>query len=114
MGIFLQVALGGAIGAVLRYAIGLMVVFPFGTLFVNVLGSFLIGVAYILLADRSFAPLVTIGVLGGFTTFSTFSLDVLKLVENGAIGSAMGYTAGSLILSICAVFLGVALARGLG
>jgi len=112
---FFYVALGGAIGAALRYLTALVVVFPFGTLLVNVVGSFLIGLAFVHLTtrgmDRAMLFAVT-GLLGGFTTFSAFSLDALKLVEKGQWGMAGAYVAGTVTLSLAAVFLGVFFARG--
>ena len=112
--IWIQIALGGAIGAALRYGIGLFLLFPYATLFVNVLGSFLMGIAFVFLASRSAAtPFVMTGILGGFTTFSAFSLDTLKLYEAGRLAAAGGYLAGSVILSLSALILGVVIARGL-
>ena len=108
-----QVALGGAIGAVLRYLTGLALAFPFGTFAVNIVGSFLIGVLWVALADRGpWAPLLITGILGGFTTFSAFSLDALRLWEGGATVQAGTYIAASVISSLIAVALGAALARG--
>ena len=114
MAIF-YVALGGAIGATLRYLTTLLVVFPFGTLAVNVVGSFLIGLAFVHLTTRGFDRAMLFGVtgvLGGFTTFSAFSLDTLKLVEKGQWGLAGAYIVGTVTLSLAAVFAGVFLARG--
>ena len=111
--VIIQVAIGGAIGAVLRYGVGLLVVFPLGTLAVNVVGSFLMGLAFVLLSTRAGAPFLMAGLLGGFTTFSAFSLDVFKLFEAGRLAAAGGYVAGSVVLSVAAVFLGIAIARGL-
>lgn len=108
------VAIGGAIGAVLRYAISASLVFPVGTLVVNVVGSFLMGALFVFLTAKGldkWAPLLLSGMLGGFTTFSAFSLDVLKLFEAGRLGSAGGYIAASVMLSIVAVFAGVLLIR---
>ncbi|MDO7707661.1 MAG: CrcB family protein, partial [Loktanella sp.] len=82
----ISVAIGGALGAVARYLVGLAVAFPLGTLAVNVLGSFAIGLVWALFAARglqAWLPLVMTGFLGGFTTFSAFSLDTLRLVEGG-------------------------------
>ena len=110
----LQAALGGAVGAALRFVIAGAVVFPLGTLVVNVVGSFLMGLAFVLLAERGLdraIPFVMAGLLGGFTTFSAFSLDVLKLFEAGRIGAAGGYVAGSVLLSVLALLAAVALAR---
>ena len=108
-----QVALGGAIGAVLRYLTGLALAFPFGTLAVNILGSFLIGVLWVALADRGhWAPLLTTGVLGGFTTFSAFSLDTLRLVDSGRAPMAALYVLASVTLSLGAVALGHSITNG--
>lgn len=112
----ISVALGGALGAVLRYLVGLAVVFPMGTLAVNVIGSFAIGIVWVLLAARglqAWLPFVMTGLLGGFTTFSAFSLDTLRLVEAGRIVAAGGYVAASVILSIAACALGLWLAKGM-
>ena len=111
----LPVALGGAVGASARFLIGLAVPFPFGTLTVNILGSFLMGVAFVFFADKGldrWALMVTTGVLGGFTTFSTFSLDVLRLYEAGRVSAAGGYVLVSVVLSLVAIFVAVALMRG--
>jgi len=110
------VALGGAIGSVLRYLIGLVVAFPMGTLAVNVLGSFMIGLVWVHLADRGlqhWMPFLMTGVLGGFTTFSAFTLDALRLVEEGRVTAAGGYVLISLILSVVACGAGLWIARGM-
>ncbi len=115
-----QVALGGAIGAVLRYLsnIGAMRLFgsgfPLSTLFVNIAGSFLMGVLVSALATKGgmrFAPFLLTGVLGGFTTFSAFSLDAVTLWDRGQTLTAAGYVAASVGLSIFALALGSLLAR---
>lgn len=109
------VAIGGAIGAALRYLVTLSVAFPFGTLAVNMVGSFLMGLAVVWLAGRGLdrmMPLIMTGILGGFTTFSAFSLDTLKLVETGRMAAAGGYVAASVILSLAAIFLAVWIAKG--
>ena len=106
-----QVALGGALGSVLRFATVSLVGGPVATFAVNVLGSLLIGVLYVTLSARM-SPLLITGVLGGFTTFSAFSLDALKLYETGQPGPAALYVAGSVLLSLAAVALGAALTRG--
>lgn len=118
---FLQVALGGAIGATARYATYRMLAvhgpgFPLATVVVNVIGSFVMGLLAVLMAQRignDYAPLLLTGVLGGFTTFSAFSLDALTLWERGQSGGAAIYIAGSVILSLVAVVAGLALGRGL-
>ncbi len=118
----LQVALGGAIGASGRYLTGVAAVrlmghgFPWGTLAVNVFGSFLMGVLVVALAyggGNRAAPFLITGLLGGFTTFSAFSLDAMVLYERGQIGLAGAYVAGSVILSLAAMMLGLLLARAL-
>ena len=108
-----HVALGGAIGAVLRYLTGLALAFPFGTLAVNIIGSFLIGVLWLALADRGpWAPLLITGILGGFTTFSAFSLDTLRLVETGRAPMAALYVLASVTLSLGACALGHVITKG--
>jgi CrcB protein len=116
------VALGGAIGASLRYlaALGALRLFgpgfPFGTLGVNVLGSFLMGVLVVILSARgatAFAPLLLTGVLGGFTTFSAFSLDALTLWERGDPVLATLYVGASVLMSLAALAAGLFLARSL-
>jgi CrcB protein len=115
----LLVALGGAMGSVARFLVVLgagRVVpgWPIGTLVVNVLGSFAIGVLYVVLTQRvHLAPLLVAGFLGGFTTFSAFSLDALKLWEGGAVVQAALHIAASVILSLAAVALGAAIARSI-
>lgn len=115
--ILLYIALGGAAGALARYGLGGWVQdragfgFPWGTLVVNVLGCLLIGLAMRYLEAVRLAPevraLVTVGVLGAFTTFSTFSYETVALIEDGAWGRAAGYALGSLILGIAAVWVGM-------
>ncbi len=116
-----QVALGGAIGASLRYLsnVGAMRLFgpgfPYATLFVNILGSFVMGVLVVLLAHKGgmrAAPFLMTGILGGFTTFSAFSLDAFTIYERGQPGLAAAYILGSVALSILALSLGVLLTRG--
>jgi len=109
------VAFGGALGAVLRYLVGLAVVFPLGTLAVNVLGSFIIGVVWAVFNAKglqAWLPLVMTGILGGFTTFSAFSLDTLRLVEAGRLAAAGGYVMGSVLLSLMACAIGLWIAKG--
>ncbi|WP_371056478.1 fluoride efflux transporter CrcB [Rhodosalinus sp. K401] len=117
----MQVALGGAVGAAARYLTVLATMrlfgtgFPWGTLAVNVLGSFLMGVLVIVLANLQatrVAPFVVTGALGGFTTFSAFSLDALTLWERGETGTALAYVAGSVTLSLGAIVAGAWAARG--
>ncbi|UUP19414.1 fluoride efflux transporter CrcB [Nitratireductor thuwali] len=120
----LLVCIGGALGAGLRHlgvqwigrALGMS--FPWGTLAVNVAGSFAMGLFIEYLVRRTGAPaeirlFVATGVLGGFTTFSAFSLDVAVLWERGAAFPALGYVLASVIFSILALFAGLWLARSL-
>jgi CrcB protein len=120
----LAIALGGAIGATARFAAvhGISALagtdWPWGTLVVNVIGGFAIGVLVESLAAR-FAEspelrgfLIT-GILGGFTTFSAFSLETIALLQRGALGPAMAYVAASVALSLSATLAGIWSARGL-
>ena len=112
----IQVALGGALGASARYLTGVFATrlfghgFPAGTMIVNVLGSFAMGVLLVVLARKGgqqFAPFLMVGVLGGFTPFSSFSLDALTLFERGQHGVALGYVLASVGLSLAAIVAGV-------
>jgi len=118
----LYVALGSAIGGVSRYLLGGLVqrmldtTFPAGTLLVNVTGSFLLGAIIRYALDTpSLTPEVraflTIGFCGGYTTFSTFSYETMALLEDGEWARAGVYITASVILSLIATFLGLALAR---
>ncbi len=125
MPVLLQVALGGAIGAALRYASGGVAMrllgsgFPYGTMFVNILGSFIMGFAAFYMLERMdgsfgrYAPFLMTGVLGGFTTFSAFSLDAVFLIERGRFLAAVIYMGGSVAFAMLALLLGMALARSL-
>lgn len=106
-----QIAIGGAIGSVLRYLTITAVSAPIGTLIVNVLGSLIMGALFVILSSRAH-PLLLTGILGGFTTFSAFSLDALKLWQGGQVLPALAYVLASVILSLIAVAIGAALARG--
>lgn len=116
-----QVAFGGALGSMARFAVQAAAVrllgpgVPLGTLAVNVLGSLLIGIVFVLLTEKGMmkaAPVMMAGLLGGFTTFSTFSLDALVLWERGQAAAAAAYVLASVVLSLAAVVAGVWLARG--
>ncbi len=117
-----QVALGGAIGASMRYASGVAVTrlfghhgFPVAILFVNVAGSVLMGVFVVAAAHRGLthlAPFVMTGILGGFTTFSAFSLETVTLFERGQTGQAALYVLLSVALSVGGLVAGLWLARG--
>jgi len=120
---FLLVALGGAIGAALRFGAGLWIVrltgggaFPVAILSVNVVGSFLMGLFVVWSQHRGFSawnPFVMTGILGGFTTFSAFSLEAVTLLERGQTGLALAYIGASVGLSLGALALGITLAREL-
>ena len=120
--ILLAVAAGGALGSVARYLAGIGatklfgLAFPWGTLLINVSGSFLIGAFVELFALKWDLPqearvFLTVGICGGFTTFSTFSLEAWLLMERGEWGYAAAYVAGSVVLSIAALILGLQLIR---
>ncbi|MGB3445432.1 MAG: fluoride efflux transporter CrcB [Xanthobacteraceae bacterium] len=116
------VALGGAIGSVGRYLAGIGagklfgVGFPWGTLIINIVGSFLIGVFVESFALRWDLPqaarvFLTVGICGGFTTFSTFSLESFLMIERGEFGPAAAYIGASVVVSILALFAGLQLIR---
>ena len=109
---FLLVAMGGALGSMMRYSFTLLAnLFSlsalWGTLAANVCGAFLIGWAASALQGSSWMIFMTVGVCGGFTTFSTFSSQTLRLLENGQYALALGYALGSVVLSVFFVFLGL-------
>ena len=120
----LAVAFGGAVGAAGRHLVSGQIMrwagggFPWGTLTVNVLGSFLLGVLveYLVLrwsATQEMRGFLVVGLLGGFTTFSAFSLDAVLLLERGSLGPAFAAIAGKAVLSICGLFAGMMLFRQL-
>jgi CrcB protein len=124
MGFFI-VFLGGGLGAALRHGMNLAAArylstaFPFGTLAVNVTGSIVMGLLAGYFAFRGDAPqhwrlFLTTGILGGYTTFSAFSLDAVVLYERGAVGLAMVYVLASVTLSIAGLFAGLWIARAVG
>lgn len=120
----LWVALGGALGSVLRFAVGAIVRgmpslagLPWATLGVNVTGSLAIGaLAGLIAGGNDITPpvraFVMVGVLGGFTTFSTFALEGIDMLQSGSAVKAIAYASASVMLSIGAAALGVTLARG--
>ncbi len=124
MKLLLAVALGGAVGAVARWSsVGLITRwlgtgFPYGILMVNVTGSFLMGVVVESLSARAgpsteLRGFLVVGVLGAFTTFSSFALDVRALLERDEIMLAMLYVAASVLVSVLALFAGIAVVRSL-
>jgi CrcB protein len=123
--LYLIVFLGAGIGGALRHGVNVGAArlfgygFPFGTMIVNIVGSFVMG---LLAGYFAFRPgigqhvrlFLTTGILGGFTTFSAFSLDTALLVERHSYGMAAGYAVGSVAASVSALFFGLALFRGGG
>ncbi len=116
------VAVGGAAGAMLRWLMASSVqkiaggAFPWGTFAVNALGSFLLGFLFVWLIERSTASelvrlAVTIGFLGAFTTFSTYSLESIRLLQEGALSLALGNIMGQVVVCLLLTWLGVQLAR---
>ena len=123
-GILIAIALGGAIGSLLRYFVASAIQspansgFPIGIFIVNITGGLLMGIIVELSALKlNLTPEVraflTVGILGGYTTFSTFSLDSVLLLQRGAYASAALYIGGSVLLSIAALFAGLYLVRTL-
>ena len=108
------VGLGGAVGTIARYSIGLLFAassFPWATMAVNVVGSFTIGVLWSLCADQDWfvewgRGFLLVGVLGGFTTFSAFSLETLLLINDGRMTMAVVYTLATVALCLLGVWLG--------
>lgn len=119
---WLAIALGGALGSIARFAMVGYVTpwlngkFPLGTLVVNLLGSLLIGVAYVLLVEKTTLAVewrlfFITGVLGGYTTFSAFSLELLQLAQQGYVAIALAYAIGSVVLGLLFAYAGVLLAH---
>jgi fluoride exporter len=122
MNMILLVAVGGAVGSVARYLMASSIqtatgwAFPLGTVLVNILGCFLIGVLYVLLVARpdprqDLRALLMVGVLGGFTTFSSFSLETVTMAMTGNFGGATLNVAISVAACLVGTILGVTLAR---
>ena len=121
----LLVAVGGGLGAAARYLAGLWIVarlgadFPWGTFFVNVTGSFVIGIILVLVEGGELPPgarlFLAVGVLGGYTTFSSFSYETLQLLGGeGSLGPVLFNAFGQLLVGLLAVYLGVVCGRVLG
>jgi CrcB protein len=120
----LLVALGGAIGSAARYLAGAFIAnrfgpdFPWGTFIVNVSGSFLIGVILSFVGGGQLPagarPFLAVGIMGGYTTFSTYSHETLQLIQGGEFGAAMFNTLGQVVAGLVGVYLGVVLGRAFG
>jgi fluoride exporter len=121
---YLLVFFGGGLGATLRHAVnvacarGFGTAFPYGTFIINITGSIMMGLiaGYLAFKGEASQPwrlFVMTGILGGYTTFSAFSLDTALLYERSEIGLALFYVLGSVVLSIAGVFAGLALVRHL-
>ncbi len=122
MNLFIAIFLGGGCGALSRYLIIEQFnkltsnSFPYGTILVNILGAFLIGIIYYLLISKiiineQLKVFITIGFLGGFTTFSSFNLDFFKLIESGNISLAVMYALASFLITIVAFYIGYSLSK---
>lgn len=122
MGTLLAIAIGGALGSLARHGVTILFekllggAFPYGILVSNITGSFLVGIALVLVIEKGFLPdmgrpLLMVGFLGGFTTFSAFSLQVTGLLTDGRLAAAAVYVGGSLLLGIAGAATGILLAR---
>jgi CrcB protein len=122
MPIPLAIALAGAVGALARYGVDGFIAqrapgaFPWGTFAINVSGSLLLGLAFTLFTERLTVDAwirggVTIGLLGAYTTFSTFSLETYRLLEDGALGLALANALGSLAAGLLSLYVGVVIGR---
>ena len=124
MGTIIGVAIAGALGAIARYGLGGVIAarfptaFPWDTLLINVTGSFALGLLFVVLTERlNAAPAlraaITIGFLGAYTTFSTFSLETVRLLEDGSYALALLNVGSSVALGLGAAGLGVAMGRAI-
>ena len=122
MPVQVAVAVGGAVGALARYLLDRFIearevaVFPWSTFAINVSGCFIVGVVVAALVDRHHAPAwlrlgLVMGVLGGYTTFSTFGQETLDLIQEGQLPIALVYSTGSVALGVAAVFIGTRTGR---
>jgi fluoride exporter len=122
---YLLVFIGGGIGSAMRHGVNLLcarqfgTAFPYGTLTVNITGSIVMGLlagyfAFKGDAAQGWRLFLMTGILGGYTTFSAFSLEVVTMIERHAVASALGYVLASVVVSVGAVFAGLWAARGLG
>ncbi len=121
---YLLVALGGALGSVARYGAGVMVgkawgsTFPLGTMLINIAGSLAMGlfIGYLARTTPSWQAdarlFVAVGIFGGFTTFSSFSLDAIAMLERGELAQTGAYVIGSVLIGLAALYGGLVLMRG--
>ncbi len=118
----LYIAVGGALGAVARYLLSTWIysrveqIYPFGTFAVNMLGCFLLGLIFKLILEKSIMSselrlMITVGIIGAFTAFSTFSLETLTLFRENNITTALLYVGASIVVGLLAVWLGVVTAN---
>ena len=109
------VALGGAAGASLRFLVGQAVVFPMGTVAVNIAGSLAIGALWVLLEGRAsqLAPLLITGLLGGFTTFSAFGYETIALAREGHLAAAAANGGLQVALGLIAVWIGLSVSHSI-
>ena len=118
---WLSVGIGGAVGAMCRYGIALLIStntlrFPLATLVANGVGALLIGVLYVMIFEKtmineSLRPVLMVGFLGGLTTFSTFSLESMQLIQGGKVILALSYILSSIAVCLLAVWIGMIGAR---
>jgi len=122
---YLAIALGGAFGAMARYGLAVFILerfpsrFPYGTMVINVSGSFIIGFFMTFLSQRihihpNWTLAIVVGFVGAYTTFSTFEYEIFKLVDDGKLSIGFGYLLLSLVLGFVAVWGGIKLARQFG
>jgi CrcB protein len=122
MNTYIVIAVGGAFGAISRFWITTNVdklyaaTYPWGTFIVNLIGCFFIGLLFVLFSEKisladDVRSLLVVGFLGAMTTFSTFSLDALLLIEQGQYGIAFSYLLGSVVVCLIATFVGINIAR---
>jgi CrcB protein len=122
MPVVLAVALGGALGSAARYGVDRLIerrsfaVFPWSTFTINATGCLVIGVVVAALVDRHHTPAwlrvgLVMGVLGGYTTFSTFAQEGVSLVDEGRSGVALAYLLGSVVVGVTAVYVGTRIGR---
>jgi len=122
---YVMVGIGGCLGSILRFWLGSYISgkmgtrFPYGTLVINITGSFLLGVVFALLTARTnwnpyWRYLIPIGFIGGYTTFSSFEYETLRMIQDGQMGLGLLYVATSVVIGFVAVWGGVIAGRVIG